>query len=397
MDKLQLHSVAYLQFSTTTGCGGMRQPAFETPPLVALSYTESCNLDCRHCYGNCTRQAGADELSGAEWLRVIDDLIADGVIQFYIEGGEPLWRPDFLDVLAHAARRAMTLVRTHGTLIDGEMALRLRDAGVGRVLVDLMGARAETHEWFTQTPGSFAASCAAVTHLRAAGIPVDVLTILNRRTAPELDGLMTLARDLGAQRLGVLRFYPIGRARALWSELALSLPEMMSAIGALRPPDGLRVMQSWHPNDRNCCWQSACISARGDSIGCAYLREFVNFGNVRTARLVDTWRNDPLYRRLRAGEVEAHCSSCTAKEGTRGGCRAAAYAFHGRWDAPDPFCSSLNNGVDLRVIPQWLAQQGPGPVRPPGPGDGVLPRVQPARPRHLHAQSRRVARFRTMP
>ncbi len=375
----------------------MGEPAFETPPLVALSYTESCNLDCRHCYANCSRQPKPDELTTEEWVRIVDQLISDGVIQFYIEGGEPLWRPDFPAILERAARRAMTLVRTNGTLIDHAMAQRLRDAGVGRVLVDLMGATAETHEWFTRTPASFERSCDAVLHLRAAGIAVDVLTILNRRTAPELPALARLAGDLGAQRLGILRFYPIGRARALWPELALSLPEMMSAIETLDPPPGLRVMQSWHPADRNCCWQSACISARGDSIGCAYLREFVNFGNVRTTTLVDTWRNDPLYRQLRAGKVEPHCPDCTAKEGTRGGCRAAAYAFHGRWDAPDPFCTTLNDGVDLRVLPEWLAHQDPGPVRPPGPGDGILPRVQPARPRHLHAQSRRVARFRTVP
>jgi radical SAM protein with 4Fe4S-binding SPASM domain len=268
---------------------------------------------------------------------------------------------------------------------------------VGRVLVDFMGAQPDTHEWFTRAPGSFEASCNAVRNLSAIGVPVDVLTILNRRTAPELTALMRLASELGAQRFGVLRLYPIGRARALWSDIALSLTDMMSTIQSLDPPEGLRVMQSWHPNDRNCCWQSACISARGDSIGCAYLREFVNFGNVRDQRLVDTWRNDPLYRHLREGKVEAHCSACTAAEGTRGGCRATAYAFHGRWEAPDPFCASLNDGVDLRVIPEWLAQQSPGPVRPPGPGNGVLPRVRSSRAGNLHFKFRRVARFRTLP
>lgn len=375
----------------------MSQPVFHSPPLVALSFTESCNLDCRHCYSDCARRPKPDEMTTLEWERVIDELHEDGVIQFYIEGGEPLWREDFLPLLSRAARRAMTLLRTHGTLIDATMAGQLRAAGVGRVMIDLMGACAESHEWFTRTPGSFAASCAAIGHLRDAGIPVDVLVILNRRTAPELNALLHLASTLGVQRVGILRFYPIGRARLLWRELALSLEEQTLALASLQPPAGLKVMQSWHPNDRNCCWQSACISARGDSIGCAYLREFVNFGNVRHQRLVDTWRENPLYRQLRSGDVETHCESCSQSEGTRGGCRSAAYAFHGRWTAPDPFCSSLNDGVDLRVLPDWLAEKGPGPVRAPGPGDGVLPRLQPARARHLPARSRRVARFRTVP
>ena len=152
----------------------MRQPWFETPPLVALLYTESCNLDCRHCYGDCSRRPKSDELTGEEWARVVDQLIADGVVQFYIEGGEPLWRPDFLEVLARAARSAMTLLRTHGTLIDRSMADRL-ESGVGRVLVDFMGASAETHEWFTRTSGSFEAACQAVRNLVNVSVPVDVL------------------------------------------------------------------------------------------------------------------------------------------------------------------------------------------------------------------------------
>ena len=38
----------------------------------------------------------AGELSTDEWLKLIDYLAENGVIQTYIEGGEPLHRPDFL-------------------------------------------------------------------------------------------------------------------------------------------------------------------------------------------------------------------------------------------------------------------------------------------------------------
>ena len=45
-----------------------------------------------------------------------------------------------------------------------------------------------------------------------------------------------------------------------------------SAIANLRVPDGFQVMKSWHPNDRNCCWQGATVNAFGDLIGCTYLQ-----------------------------------------------------------------------------------------------------------------------------
>jgi radical SAM protein with 4Fe4S-binding SPASM domain len=323
---------------------------FDRPPKITLSVNETCPLNCLHCYGDCGSKS-RPELSTAEWLTLIDQLAADGVIQFYIEGGDPFHRPDFFTLLERCCSQAMTLVRSGGTTIDAHAARRVRDVGVGRMFIDLMGATAATHEFFTQVPGSFARSCEAVRLLRDAGVAVDVLVILTRQTAGELTALAALAHQLGAERLGVLRLYPLGRAKRRWPDLALSLDEQAAALAALRPPPGLGVMQSWHPRDRNCCWQAAAINAYGDSIGCMYLREYVNFGNIRDVPFLDTWDKDPLYNSLRAGHVEESCPDCSAHSGSDGGCRAAAYAFHGRWTAPDPFCATLNRGTDLRVLP----------------------------------------------
>jgi radical SAM protein with 4Fe4S-binding SPASM domain len=333
------------------------RPRYERPPHITVSITNQCNLQCRWCYGDCGSTGAGRELSTEDWLKFINYLIDNDFIQIYFEGGEPFLRADFRKILKYCARQLMTYVRTNGTLITDAIARELRSIGVGRVLVDVMGARGKTHDELTGVEGSFDKSCAAVRRLVANGLKVDVLVILNRKNAGEIQELVDLAHDLGALRLGILRLYPLGRAKRAWSDLALSLPEQHEALASLRVPDGFKVMQSWHPNDRNCCWQAAAVNAFGDSIGCMYLREYVNFGNIRQTPLLETWRKDKLYRSLREGEVESSCPSCHQNDGTHGGCRSTAYAFHGRWNAPDPFCSHLNNGVDLRVLPQRLLQE----------------------------------------
>jgi radical SAM protein with 4Fe4S-binding SPASM domain len=342
------------------------QPRFETPPKITLSITNTCNLACAHCYGDCTPVPSPRELATDEVLGFIDYLVANDFIQVYIEGGEPQLRPDFERILAHCARRMMTLVRTHGTLMTPATARAWRRHGVGRVYVDIMGASIATHERLSGVPGSFARSCAAVRHLVAAGIETDVLIIMNRHNVGELNDYLQLAKSLGATRAGILRLYPLGRAKRRWTELALSAQEQDDAIAGLDPPDGLGVMQSWHPKDRNCCWQAAAVTPFGDSIGCMYLREYVNHGNIRDMPFLDTWHNAPLYRTLREGNVEGNCNGCHARSHTRGGCRSTAFAFHGRFDAPDPFCSTLNQGVDLRVLPERLLREDTGPANSTG-------------------------------
>jgi MoaA/NifB/PqqE/SkfB family radical SAM enzyme len=331
-------------------------PALATPLKITLGITEGCPLRCRHCYADCGHAPKPGELDLSAWLRFADEVIADGVVQFYFEGGEPLAKDGFVRLLSRCARDAMTLLRTHGTLLDDRMADALKGAGLGRVLVDLMGAEAATHDWSTRTRGSFDASCAAIRRCVARGIPTDVLVILTRQTAPQLNALLRLAAHLGAERVGVLRLYPLGRAREVWGEIALPLADQMTAIRSLEPPPGLGIMQSWHPNDHNCCWQSAAVDAFGRAIGCMYLRDYVDYGRIGgEARHLDIWRHNPLYRHLRAGLVERSCGHCSDSQGSDGGCRAAAYAFHGRWTAPDPFDEPLNDGIDLRALPEQRA------------------------------------------
>ena len=49
-------------------------PQFETPPKITISVTNTCNLDCRQCYGRCTRDPSAQELGTQEWMDFIDYL-----------------------------------------------------------------------------------------------------------------------------------------------------------------------------------------------------------------------------------------------------------------------------------------------------------------------------------
>jgi len=333
---------------------------------MSVSITATCNLNCKLCYADCTRKPSPRELTTAEWLKFFRYLVRNDFIQLYIEGGEPLYRPDFNELLRYCGRRLMTLVRTNGTLMTRDTARLWKQLGVGHVFVDVMGATARTHDYFTGMRGSFKKSIAAVRYLVDAGLRTDMVIILNRRTAPELQSYLKLAHRTGAQRVAILRLYPLGRVKWRWKELALSLEEQDAAIAAMCPPRGLEVMQSWHPKDGNCCWQAAAVNPFGDSIGCMYLREYVNHGNIRATPYLDTWRNSSLYKQLRSGDVEESCGDCHQSEGSQGGCRSAAYAFHGRWTAPDPYCNHLNKGVDLRVLPKWLLQKNP---QPPGPAD----------------------------
>lgn len=327
-------------------------PRLDSPFKVWVQPTKNCNLDCRLCYDNCGQETG-EELTDSEWTQLFGELADQGVITYFVEGGEPLAREGFLDILESVTPRAMVYLRTNGTLVTDEVAERIRRIGIGGVCVDLLGATASTHDALTGAEGSFEASIRGIRSLVAQGLPMMTTIIMNRRNASEIQQFFDLSYRLGVRRSGVLRLYPLGRARTAWPVYAMSLADQMAVLDGLEVPEDMHLMQSWHPNDANCCYQNSAIDAHGNSIGCPYLREYVNYGNVREMSFMDTW-DDPLYRELREGEVESHCSGCQSTQSSKGGCRSTAYAFHGRWDAPDPFCAETNEGVDLRELPSNL-------------------------------------------
>jgi len=336
--------------------GGRPAPVLDKPFKLTVCITQTCNMNCKLCYADCG-SAERPELTNAQWKTLIDELVRENFLHVFFEGGEPFQRPDFEDILAYIDRRLYIGVRTHGTLIDAVRARRLKALGVGRLYVDLFGALAEVQDELSGVQGSFKAALAGIRHARASGLKVTILGILSRRNHTHLQSYLDLARELGCDQVGILRLYPLGRAKRNWAELSLSLEEMMDALGGLRVPPGVQLMQSWYPRDGNCCWQNAAVSPTGDSIGCPYLREYVNYGNVLTTPLLETW-DHPQWRRLRANDVEASCPECSATQGSHGGCRSTAFAFHGRFTAPDPYCIHTNAGVDLRALPERLLRPG---------------------------------------
>lgn len=322
----------------------------ESPIKLWLQVNQVCNQRCAYCYGDCGREPGPDEWRTDELLAFIERLAQEGIIQVILEGGEPLLHPDIIEVTRFAAQRMLVWLRTNATLVDDELADAIAGSGVATVVVDVLSDEEAVHDELTGLPGSFRLTVDGIRRLRQRDVNVLMVMIMTRANLDRVQGFVDLAAELNVERVGVLRLYPLGRARRNWSSLSAPLPDQMRALRSVRVPDGIRLMQSWHPNDGNCCWQNAGVDATGRSVGCSYLRDFVDFGNAREAGLAATW-NHPLHVELRSQNVTEACTACESTQGSRGGCRSTAYAFHKDWRAPDPYCEELNDGVDLRVLP----------------------------------------------
>ena len=136
------------------------------PYLVALNLTKRCNLKCDHCYLDATTKSagGTDELSTEECYTLINQIaeVNRGCL-LVITGGEPLVRPDILDIARHAVKLGfMVVFGTNGMLIDDRMAKELVEIGVMGMGISIDSLDPQKHNRFRGVPGAWEAALAGI-------------------------------------------------------------------------------------------------------------------------------------------------------------------------------------------------------------------------------------------
>lgn len=163
------------------------------PLAVSFEITRRCNFRCGHCYlGDqyAVREHKAQELDTRTVVTLIDEMVEAGTLFLTMTGGDPMLRPDFLDIYRHAVRSGLLVtVFCNGSLITDEIVSTLVAYPPRAVEITLYGARQATFETVTQQPGSFAACMRGVEKLRQAKVRLRLKTMaltVNRDEVPQL-------------------------------------------------------------------------------------------------------------------------------------------------------------------------------------------------------------------
>ena len=167
------------------------QFSIDKKPVVVWNITKACNLRCVHCYAsaNTTFDKGLDHNQA---LSVIDDLAGFGVPVLLFSGGEPLLRADIVELISYAVKKGIRAVlSTNGTLINHDMALKLKDAGISYVGVSLDGLE-QVNDHFRGVKGAFKAAMEGIYNCQKAGIKVGLRFTISRFNAKEITKIFDL-------------------------------------------------------------------------------------------------------------------------------------------------------------------------------------------------------------
>jgi AdoMet-dependent heme synthase len=354
----------------------------QAPFLVIWETTRSCDLACKHCRADAVTYRHPLELTTAEAKRMIDDVGRFGRPLFVLTGGDPLKRPDVIELVAYGASIGLRMAMTpSGTPLMTEPILRsLREAGLSRLAVSLDGSTAGIHDAFRGVAGSFDWTLGMLRAAQGIGLTTQVNTTVSRHNLDDFDALCTLMVGLGITLWSVFFLVPTGRARpddvASADEFERVFQRMYDLsrtapfdIKSTAAPQYRRVVLQRQVAERRAGDRSASptpmtagvgfsitdgvgrskgvndgdgflfVSHTGEIYPSGFLP--VTAGNVRRHDLVDVYRNSPIFTALRDRErLKGKCGVCEYRD-VCGGSRARAFAVTGDMLESEPFCAHV--------------------------------------------------------
>ncbi|OYD13871.1 hypothetical protein CH333_09670 [candidate division WOR-3 bacterium JGI_Cruoil_03_44_89] len=346
---------------------------FYMPMMVVWNFTYKCNLRCKHCYEDAgmLMKGSPNELTTEEKFKVVDDLASNDIPTIFFSGGEPIIKRDFWDVAKYAKEKGMYLsIASNGTLFTKGMAKKAKDIGFGYIAISLDASTPKKHDEFRGVPGMWKRSVEGIRNCLDAGITTCIQYTFTRNNADELPKMLKLREKLGAYKLIVYNYVPVGRGsfemdptpeqreeayKVMYDELEAGHQVVASTAPQMgrycKEYNADTVILSHYGSAKNkelgaiaeiiggCgAGRAYCaIQPDGKITPCVYMPKLV-VGDLRKQSFKEIWEESPVMISLRdRSDLQGHCATCEYKA-LCGGCRARAYAYFGDLKGADPGC-----------------------------------------------------------
>jgi PqqA peptide cyclase len=325
------------------------------PLALVAELTHRCPLHCVYCSNPLELQARSAELSTDDWSRVFRDAAAAGVLQADFTGGEPLARPDIVD-LVQAARSCGLYVSliTSGLPMDESRLEALVQAGLDHLQLSFQGAREETAYNISGTK-SHAQKLRVLQWLKRYRIGLTLNFVIHRRNLDQLEEMLAIVEESGAGCVEFASVQYYGWAFANRENLLPTREQLDHCVEFMkRTEERLQgktrvvfVVPDYYARFPKACvggWgrKLMLITPNGDALPCHAARVIpgLSFENVKNRSLREIWEHSAAFQRFRGEDwMQEPCKSCERRTQDFGGCRCQALLLAGDATATDPVCS----------------------------------------------------------
>jgi pyrroloquinoline quinone biosynthesis protein E len=365
--------------------------AMTTNPLALIAeLTHRCPLHCVYCSNPLDLQTRNNELSAEIWSRVFQEAAEAGVLQADFTGGEPLARPDLVE-LVRAARAAGLYVSliTSGMPLDEARLDALLEADLDHIQLSFQAAREDLANQICGTK-AYAQKLRVLDWLKQHRVAVTLNFVIHRSNIDQIDEMLALTESSCATRVEFANVQYYGWAFANRGNLLPTREQLTRSIDFLKDAEErLRgkirvefVVPDYYAKFPKPCmggWgrKLILVTPSGEVLPChaAKVIPGLRFENVKERSVREIWEHSEAFQKFRGEEwMQEPCKNCDRRELDFGGCRCQAFLLVGDSQATDPVCSLSPQRAKVDAIlaetnalpvtqtsgkPEWLYRPNP--------------------------------------
>jgi pyrroloquinoline quinone biosynthesis protein E len=360
------------------GSNSPRDPARPGPPLWLLAeVTYRCPLHCVYCSNPLDFARVEDELSTADWKKVLREARSLGAVQLGFSGGEPLMRDDLAELVAEAHGLGFyTNLITSGAGLNEVRIGELKTAGLDHIQLSFQDSTKEVNDFLSSTR-TFDLKLKVAKLVKQHGYPMVLNVVLSRLNIDHVDKIIEMAVALDADflELANTQYYGwayLNRDHLLPSRAQIERAERVTNAYRAKLDGRMKmffVVPDYYADRPKPCmsgWGSVFLTIAPDGLAlpcqAARMLPGLAFPNVRETGVREIWYDSPAFNAYRGeGWMREPCRSCPERNKDFGGCRCQAYLLTGEAANADPVCalSPRHGVVDALVERAQTAERVP--------------------------------------
>ncbi len=328
----------------------IRQPLWL---LAELTY--ACPLQCPYCSNPMDFASVKKELTTEEWLEVFRQARAMGATQLGLSGGEPLTRPDLVELVTEARKMGFyTNLITSGVGMDAAKVAELKEAGLDHIQVSFQASSEDLNNLIAGTD-AFKHKIEMAKAVKANGYPMVLCFVTHRQNIDQMEEILDLAINLDADyvELATTQYYGWAmhnRDQLLPMKDQLERAEAIAHRYQQEQKGKMKiyyVVPDYYEERPKACmngWGNVFLTVTpdGTALPCHAARELpgMSLPNVKDMSIDAIWNGSDDFNRFRGFDwMKEPCRSCDEKEKDFGGCRCQAFMLTGDPANTDPVCS----------------------------------------------------------
>lgn len=181
-------------------------------PSIIIELTGKCNLNCIHCFNAIDNAPLTHQFSFEEIIKLLDEAEECGVHCFTLTGGEPLFHPQFIEIVKEIYNRRMFVdeLNTNGLLITQELLDEFKKIGCNpliKISFDGLGY----HDWMRNKKGVEEKTIDAIKLCVKNGFKVKIQYNINHHNKSSIDETLVFLDSLGVKETRLIRTTPAPR------------------------------------------------------------------------------------------------------------------------------------------------------------------------------------------